>query len=98
MDSIVRTTTKESNMTSNQNRVVIENREKLTMTGVAKVDSASDTTISLHVGKMAVIIQGVGLLVNKFDVDSGALEIVGQINALKYNASKTKGFFRRLVK
>ncbi len=94
MENVIRVT---NNQPTGTHRVVIDSREKVTMTGVEKVDSASDSQVNLHAAKTKVTILGSGLLVNKFDVESGNLEVVGKINGVRYN-EPAKGLLKRLVK
>ena len=63
-------------------------RKKASMTGVAKVDGASETEIALTTCMGRLIVTGSGLKIVKFDEQDGNLVITGNIDALKYAQTK----------
>jgi len=71
-------------------KLVLENREKLTLTGVGKVHNANDHIISLEVDGTNLTIEGTEMQVSKLDVASGNMEILGIIDQIKYNSSSNK--------
>lgn len=79
-------------------KVILDNKKTLTITGVEKVLSANSTLVVLNAMKERVLVGGSDLLVNKFNVDDGDLEIVGQINYIKYQTGSAKGFFGKVFK
>lgn len=67
----------------NQN-IVIEDRNKMTISGVELVDSFNETTIILSTVKGGISIKGESLNINKLNLDDGSVRITGLINSLIY--------------
>ncbi len=63
-------------------------RKKASMTGVAKVDGASDNEISLTTCLGRLIVTGSELKIVKFDDTDGNLSLTGNIDAIKYAQAK----------
>ena len=68
----------------NQN-VFIEDRNKITITGVENVDSFNDSTVTLKTSKGGMIVEGKDLNVGNLNLDSGSIKISGIINGLTYS-------------
>lgn len=64
-------------------------RKKAVMTGVAKVDGATETEIELTTALGRLIVTGTGLKIAKYDDTDGNLTLIGNIDSLKYAAAKT---------
>ena len=69
---------------SKQSVVTLENRNKLTMTGVERVDAFSDRSILLTVAGGKVRIEGSGLKVLAFSEGSGNFSASGTVDAIRY--------------
>lgn len=67
----------------NQN-IVLEDREKMTITGVEQVESYNDNTIILTTVKGGITIKGEGLNISKLNLDEGSVKIDGKINGVNY--------------
>ena len=83
--------------------ILIERRENITLTGVSDVISFDDETVVTDTEMGAVIIKGNNLHVSRLNLDSGDLEVDGNILSITYedNSSygKNKGsFFGKLFK
>lgn len=79
--------------------VVIENREKMTVSGVIDVDSFDEQTVVLLTERGKMTIRGEGLKVLGFTVETGDLQLQGNIMALGYSTTDKKGgFFNRICK
>ena len=79
--------------------LIIENREKLSMNGVKNVDNFDENSIVLLTEMGELTIKGENLHIVKMDVDSGDLQIDGNIFGLIYNEiSKNSSLFKRLFK
>ena len=81
--------------TKNQN-LILENREKLNITGVIEVGSFNDELITMKTELGELFIYGSGLKINKLNVDSSEIAIDGNIQCLEYsdkNTGKSKGCF-----
>ena len=68
----------------NQN-ILLEDRSKLTITGVEQVESFNDNTIILMTLKGGITIKGEELNVGKLNLDDGNVKIDGIINGIIYN-------------
>lgn len=79
-------------------KVFIDNRKKITLTGVEKIISANETQIMGKVNKLSFVISGTDLTVSKLDVESGQMEASGNITGFKYTDGQVKGFFRRIFR
>ena len=67
----------------NQN-IMVEDRDKMMVTGVEQVESFNDNTIILTTIKGGMIIKGEGLNISKLNLDDGGVKIDGRINGLHY--------------
>ena len=76
-------------------KIVMENRETLSVSGVKDVERFSETVVSLDTNMGQMLVKGENLKINKLNVDTGDLSVAGKINALEFTkASKqTKGKF-----
>jgi sporulation protein YabP len=82
-------------------KLVLENREKLSITGIGRVYNANEKTISIEVNGTNLVIEGANMQVSKLDVQSGNMEIIGIINEIKYTNSglkNAKNFIDRIFK
>ncbi len=62
----------------------MEDRKKITLTGVKDVDSFDEQTITLCTDFGELSIKGTGLHIGKLSTDSGEMSIEGKIDALIY--------------
>lgn len=80
-------------------KVIIDNRRKITLTGITKALSANATNVLLQQNQSKILVNGTNLHLSKLDVEQGAVEIEGEINGVKYlNNSSPEGFFKRIFK
>lgn len=73
--------------------VIIENREKMMVSGVLDVDSFDEQTVILLTEKGKLTVRGDGLKVLGFTVETGDLQLQGNIIALGYTVTDKKGGF-----
>lgn len=73
-----------------KSNVTMENRKRLTLTGVVDVVSFNEQNILLDTNLGAVLIKGNGLKMNKLDVQNGEVTITGYMNSLSYTGSESK--------
>lgn len=79
--------------------VQIENREKISLTGVISVESfnESEVVVNTHVGLVTVF--GSSLHITRLDLDAGHLWVEGVIGGLEYHEQTAKkGLFSGLFK
>jgi len=76
----------------------LENREKLSLSGVMDVGSFDEDSMVIETNMGAVLLSGSGMHILKYNVDSGELVIEGEIDAFEYTESTVgkKGLFSRL--
>lgn len=65
--------------------LILENREKLSITGVNDVLSFDDQIVILETGLGLLTIKGENLRINKLSIDSEEVLIEGEINNLAYS-------------
>lgn len=77
----------------------IDNRERLTVTEVADVDSFNEETILITLKNGGLVIKGQKLHIQKLDLAEGKVIITGAINSAVYTEKKDKNektLFRRI--
>lgn len=81
--------------------LLLENREKLIVTGVVDVESFNDQMIIAITDLGILIIRGGELHINKLCLESNELIIEGDIYSLEYSdgdIGKSKSFFGKMFK
>lgn len=79
--------------------IVIENRQRLSATGIQNVDSYEDDCIVAQSECGEIIIKGHDLKITRLSVETGDMTVEGSIDSANYNAPKVSGsFFSRLFK
>ena len=74
----------EKNIASQGQNVTMENREKVSFTGVKDIGAFTEEQVQLSTTKGGVIVKGADLKVQKLDVDDGRVIITGMVNSLTY--------------
>ncbi|MBB6625478.1 sporulation protein YabP [Clostridium gasigenes] len=70
--------------------ITLENRNRLTLTGVEEVISFDDEKILINTKLGALTIKGSELKMNKLDVQNGDVIIVGKIASMVYSGKELK--------
>ena len=81
--------------------IIMENRGKLTVSGVEDVESFNEESVVLDTIQGTLTVDGSGLHINKLNVQTGELTVEGEISGIVYHDdgySKGAGFFSRLFK
>ena len=80
--------------------MVVEDRKRLSVSGVTDVESFDEETVALATELGELLIHGYDLHINRIDVESGDLSLEGEIISLTYtdNQPQTGGFFGRLLR
>lgn len=77
---------KKNNINQNlMQNIVLENREKLSISGVNDVLSFDDQIVILETGLGLLTIKGENLRINKLSLDNEEVIIEGEINSLSYS-------------
>lgn len=79
--------------------IILEDREKLMVSGVEDVDSFDDRQIVLRTSKGNLILRGSDLHIDKLSLDTGELAVTGLITEMGYEETVTGGsLWSRLFK
>lgn len=65
-------------------RVLLENRSRLTVSGVDGVESFDESSIVMSTSQGSLIIRGSDLHIEKLSLDGGDLLVEGTVDALTY--------------
>lgn len=68
----------------------IDNRKRLSLTGIIEVISFNEEAILLNTNLGTLSIKGEGLKMNKLDVQNGEIIITGMINSCVYTSAEVK--------
>ena len=75
----------------------LEDRSKLTMTGVSEVVRFEDTLVVLQTGLGQLHIHGQGLQLKNLSLEGGEAAVEGQITALIFQESRSRGILGRFL-
>ena len=85
-----------------QHNIIMENREKLTFSGVIDVDSFDENSVVAGTSCGEMTIEGAGLHIGALDIDRGFLSLDGDISGIFYledphigGGRKKRGLFGR---
>lgn len=79
--------------------LIVENRRSLTATGVSNVDSFDEQTIVAYTDLGELVIHGSQLKINKLNIETGELTLMGEIISMSYSDNKpVGGLISRLFK
>lgn len=73
-----------------KSNLILDNRKKLSVTGVEEVVSFNDEIIILNTNSGNLTIKGSGLKMNKLDVQNGDTMITGIVSSLVYSGSRKR--------
>ncbi|NME82352.1 sporulation protein YabP [Clostridium sp. SM-530-WT-3G] len=80
----------EIKMEDSKSNLLLENRKKLTLSGVVEVMSFDEEKIELSTKLGNLTIKGSDLKMNKLDVQNGDVIIAGSIASMVYNGKNIK--------
>ena len=82
--------------------LILENREKLTISGVLDVLSFDDQVVIVETELGLLTVKGENLRINKLSIDTSEVIVEGEIYNLAYSENnlkkKTGGFFNKIFK
>ena len=88
----------EDNVRLNHN-IIVEDRKKMTLTGVKDVLSFDEETVVLDTSLGKLTVKGSGLHIVNFDTKSGDLSAEGRLYALVYTSEeRSGGLFSRIFR
>ena len=80
--------------------LMLDRRERATLTGVTEVESFDDTQVVLSTHGGRLVLTGAGLHVSSLVLEEGKLSLEGTIDGLHYEGGGLKrgGFLRRALR
>lgn len=78
--------------------LVLDNRSRLSLTGVEDVSGFDENTISVRMADCSLVIKGSCLHISKLSLDSGEVAIDGTISSLQYLGASAKSLRSRLLR
>ena len=78
-------------------RLTLNERKRLSVTGVSEVVSFDDTAVVLRTELGTLVIQGQNLQLKTLSVEGGQVVVDGSVSALHYEEPRTGGWLRRLM-
>lgn len=85
----------------NEHMLTMSGRSRLCVTGVEDVDSFDDDSVTAYTSEGVMTVRGADFKINRLNVDSGELELEGEIDSIEYTDGHGKdsgGFFSKLFK
>ena len=73
--------------------LILENREKLTVTGVRRVLQCNAESAAIETARGVLQLAGAQLNVTSLDLDSGEVKLTGRIDTVEYTAARTPAAF-----
>ena len=86
-------------ITDKTHNLILENKNKLNMSGVIRVENFDENEVQLltHLGKLTL--RGEQLHITRFNTETGEMLLDGNIYAVVYTTDKASGgFFSRLLR
>lgn len=81
-----------------EHTLILDNRKKLSVTGVIEVVSATDKTVIAKTKEKTLCINGRELRVSKLVLEEFFLSVEGIVDSFKYVEKQTKGLFKKVFK
>ncbi len=80
--------------------LILEDRGRLTVTGVLRMCSCEETEASMETARGILHLSGKDLSVGSLSLESGEVRLSGQIDAISYTETNASagGFWKRLVR
>lgn len=82
-----------------RHKLTLEERGKLSVTGVEEVESFDENTVVMTTALGALVIQGENLHIEALSLDGGELKVTGEVDSLSYEQQQEQGgLLRRLFR
>lgn len=89
----------DKNKIQTQQNLIMENRQKLNISGIEDVINFDDQTVCVNTNLGMITIKGYNLKMNKLNLDNTELMIDGEIVSIVYSENYSKsGFFHKIFK
>lgn len=69
---------------SGEHRLVLEDRERLVVSGVEEVERFDEESVTLRTAQGQLVVRGDGLHIEQLSLDGGELRLEGQVDSLTY--------------
>lgn len=80
-------------------KLILDERNRLTMTGVTEVVSFDDDTIVLRTSLGMLVVQGSGLQLKTLSLESGQVAVDGRVSGLQYEEPRQEhSLWQRLLR
>lgn len=79
-----------------QNRIVLTDRNALSISGVTKMISSNETQLAMNIGTTRLCVTGKNIHITKLDTENGELEASGDFDSIKY--AEQNNIFKRIFK
>jgi sporulation protein YabP len=78
--------------------VIMQNRSKLSVSGVEDVENFDDREIVMYTSRGKLTVHGAGLHIARLSVEDGDLTVEGEVDTLQYSAENAPrgGLFSKL--
>ena len=87
----------EDKMLQIPHKLTLDERERLTITGVSKVESIDEELAVIRTGRGELVVRGQQLHLQQLDLEAGQVRVAGSVRSLTYEEpSASGGFFARL--
>lgn len=80
----------EKDFRGGSHRLVLDSRQKLTVSGVEEVERFDEASIIMSTTEGTLVITGSGLHIEKLSLDGGDLMVEGQVDGLSYEESESR--------
>ena len=78
--------------------LILDNRSRLSLTGALDVAGFNEECVTVTTSLGDLVIRGSSLHISKLNLDTGEVDLEGNIAQLQYTgARRDKGFFKRLL-
>lgn len=77
--------------TAAKHTIMLEERCRMTLTGVKEVTAFSDSSVVLVTTAGGLTIGGKGLSISRLNTDTGELFVSGEVSLMKYAAPRRRG-------
>ena len=67
-----------------KHNLILEDRQKLSLSGVTDVESFNENEVSLYTSQGELVIRGKNLHVDEVSLETGDMEISGEVRSLVY--------------
>ena len=92
--------TEEENSIRTPHNIIMEDRKKLSVSGVSDVDSFDEKTVIVYTDSGELTVKGDDLHINSLSVETGELMLEGKISAMIYadEQPRNTGFFSKVFR